>query len=104
MVKKFTIAAISSAAEACSAPSSAAALRVECGSAGVGYRQAVPQAGEIQEHSRRRTSWGDYCEPSSVASKPVVKLDKRTEPARVNEAHVTEIDDDGGSALARRVR
>jgi hypothetical protein len=82
----------------------AAWLRFECGSARVGYRQAPPQAGEIQEHSRRRTSRGDHHEPPSAASKPVVKLEKCAEPARIDEAHLTEIDHDGGSALAGRVR
>ena len=82
----------------------AAWLRVECGSARVGDRQAPPQAGEIQEHRRRRTSRGDDCEPPSAASKPAVKLDECTEPARVDEAHLTEIDDDGGSALAGSVQ
>ncbi len=82
---------------------SAAALRVACGSARFEYRQVAPQAGEVQEDSGRRTSWGDHCEPPSVTSEAVVKLDERAEPARVDEAHVTEIDDNGGSALARRV-
>lgn len=32
-----------------------------------------------------------------------MKLDERADAARVDEAHLTEIDDNGGSALARRV-
>ena len=88
-------------AEACSGLVSAAALLAECGSARFGYRQAAAQAGEIQEDSGRRASWGDHSEPSSTASEAVVKLDQRAESARVDEAHLTEIDDNGVSVLAR---
>lgn len=47
------------------------------------------EPGEIQEHSWRRTAWGDHCEPPSAPSEAAVKLDKRAEPARVNKGHLT---------------
>lgn len=81
-----------------------AALLAECGSARFGYRQAAAQAGEIQEHSGHRASWGDHREPSSTASEAVVKLDQRAESTRVDEAHLSQIDEHGGSVLARRIR
>ena len=63
-------------------------------------REAAAQAGKIQQHSGRRTCWGDDCQPPFAASKAVVKLDERAKPTRVDEAHLTEIDENVGRALA----
>jgi hypothetical protein len=79
------------------------ALRVQCGSAGLEHRQTITQSGEIQQHSGRRTTLGDHPEPPPATSKAVVKLDERAEPARVDEAHLSEIDNNGASTLAHRL-
>jgi len=82
------------------APNERSSTTGPAGSAGVEYRQTATQAGEIQQHRRRRTTSGDHPEPPSGPSKAVVKLDESATPARVDEAHVSEIDDQGGSTLA----
>jgi hypothetical protein len=78
-------------------------LRLECRSARLDDRQAVPQAGETQEHSSRRTDWHDDRKPPPTPSELVLKVDERAEPARVDEADLAEIDDNGPGGLARRV-
>jgi hypothetical protein len=83
--------------------SNAAGLRVKCGSVRLERPEAAAEADKIQQHGGRRTCWGDDCQPTLAASKAILKLDERAEPTGVDEAHLTEIDENVGSALASRL-
>ena len=74
------------------APGGAGQLPLECCSKRLEYGEAVSKAGEIDENGDRRSCWSDHGKLALVAPEAVVHLDQRAEPARVDEAHVAEID------------
>ena len=68
-------------------------LRLQCCSERVEYGEAVPKAGKIDENGDRRPPWSDDDKLTLVAPEAVVHLEECGEAARVDEAHVAQIDD-----------
>ena len=67
------------------------------------YGQAVPKTGKIDKDGDRRPCWGDDGKLALVAPEAVVRLHERAEAARVDEAHVAEIDHKPESLPVSRV-
>ena len=66
----------------------------------------APQAGELQQDRGRRPARSDNCELSVISPEPVVSIEQRAEPTRVDEAHIAQVDHQaigsGPSGLGQR--